>query len=419
MRAFAERPVDAQRAPPTKSPAPVRTREAQRPGTGWVYHVDRPAGSAPVRMQRKLTVDSPGTAHEQEAEHVAERVTRMPDPPRRRHACSCGGTCPACRAAAEREQVQERLQTLRAGPGDTEPVEAPPLVRQVLSEPGEPLDAESRAYFEPRFGHDFGGVRVHADARAAESARAVSARAYTVGSHVVLGGGEASRGSGDARRLMAHELTHVVQQGGAPAAHADRGSASPAPAAGARVQREPAAKPASEDVWGFKVTRSMCGCQQAIREDIDWAKTASATYAACDVPANPTSTEIEACFQAAHPTATVVAETSSSGTITAPPPSADPCQRIEDRGTMVHETFHARYTENLAKSQGAAFYKEWQRLAGDDKRLETMRAKFPAEVAAFEKTWNNGHEWAQDEMNSYRWERLFYQDVLKALTNIC
>lgn len=419
MRAFAERPVEAQRAPPTKSPAPTRTRESQRPGTGWVYHVDRPAGSAPVRMQRKLFVDAPGGVHEQEADHVADRVMRMPEPPRRRHSCSCGGTCPACRAAAEREQVQERLQTLRAGPGDTEQVEAPPLVQQVLSEPGEQLDAETRAYFEPRFGHDFGRVRVHTDARAAESAQAVSARAYTVGSHVVLGGGEAARGSGEARRLMAHELTHVVQQGGAPPAGAARGSASPALAAGGRVQRQAPAKPTSEDVWGFRVTRSMCGCRQAIRDNIAWANTASATYAACDVPANPTSTEVEACFDAAHPGTTVAGSTSSSGTITAPPPSADPCQRIEDKGTLVHETMHSRYTDKLAKSQGTAFWKEWQRLAGDPNRLDTMRATFPAEVAAFETTWHNGHEWAQDEVNSYKWERRFYESALKALTNIC
>jgi hypothetical protein len=86
---------------------------------------------------------------------------------------------------------------------------------------------------------------------------------------------------------------------------------------------------------------------------------------------------------------------------------------------MVHETMHARYTENLAKSQGAAFYKEWQKLAGDDKRLDKMRAKFPAEVDAFEKTWHNGHEWAQDEVNSYKWERRFLESALAALGRIC
>src|SRR5262249_34461499 len=74
--------------------------------------------------------------------------------------------------------------------------------------PGTPLGDDTRAFFEPRFGHDFAHVRVHADARAAESARAVNAHAYTVGNHVVLGAGQTDT------RLLAHELAHVVQQTG-------------------------------------------------------------------------------------------------------------------------------------------------------------------------------------------------------------
>jgi hypothetical protein len=91
------------------------------------------------------------------------------------------------------------------------PFTAPPIVHEVLRSPGEPLDAASRAYFEPRFGHDFSRVRVHADAKAAESARAVNALAYTFGRDIVL----ADRRSGtsaSSRGLLAHELTHVLQQ---------------------------------------------------------------------------------------------------------------------------------------------------------------------------------------------------------------
>ena len=89
---------------------------------------------------------------------------------------------------------------------------APSIVREVIGGAGAALDAGSRAAFEPRFGHDFARVRVHADARAAESAGAVGARAYTVGEHVVFGAGEHAPGSAAGRRLMAHELAHVVQQ---------------------------------------------------------------------------------------------------------------------------------------------------------------------------------------------------------------
>lgn len=92
------------------------------------------------------------------------------------------------------------LRTSAAVPGF-----APPIVHKVLRSPGQPLSASARATFEPVFGRDLSDVRLHADARAAESARAVGATAYTVGSHVVLGVGQE-------RALLAHELTHVVQQ---------------------------------------------------------------------------------------------------------------------------------------------------------------------------------------------------------------
>jgi hypothetical protein len=91
---------------------------------------------------------------------------------------------------------------------------APPIVREVLGLPGKPLDAATRADMEPRFGHDFSKVRVHADARAAEAAEAVNALAYTVGRDVVFGAGQYAPDTTVGRRLLAHELTHVVQQQG-------------------------------------------------------------------------------------------------------------------------------------------------------------------------------------------------------------
>ncbi|MBC2702891.1 MAG: DUF4157 domain-containing protein [ANME-2 cluster archaeon] len=75
-----------------------------------------------------------------------------------------------------------------------------------------PLPESERAYFEPRFGVDFSQVRLHSDAQAAESARALNAKAYTLGQDVVFGTGQDTQGTSEGRRLMAHELTHVVQQ---------------------------------------------------------------------------------------------------------------------------------------------------------------------------------------------------------------
>ena len=94
---------------------------------------------------------------------------------------------------------------------------APQIVHEVLRSPGQPLDVATRSSMEPRFGHDFSSVRVHSDAKAAESARAVNALAYTVGRDVVFGTGQFSPASTAGRKLIAHELTHVVQQQGASA----------------------------------------------------------------------------------------------------------------------------------------------------------------------------------------------------------
>ena len=79
---------------------------------------------------------------------------------------------------------------------------------------GQPLDAATRASMEPRFGHDFGQVRVHTDEQTAQSAASYQARAYTVGGDIVFGAGEYDPGTREGQRLIAHELTHVVQQRG-------------------------------------------------------------------------------------------------------------------------------------------------------------------------------------------------------------
>lgn len=129
--------------------------------------------------------------------------------------CDCGraaGNGGKCADCAEREERMGVLQ--RSATAQEQPAVVPPIVYDVLRSSGQPLDAPTRSYMEPRFGHDFSQVRVHTDARAAESARAVSALAYTVGRDVVFGAGQHAPHTAAGRQLMAHELTHVVQQGG-------------------------------------------------------------------------------------------------------------------------------------------------------------------------------------------------------------
>ena len=86
-------------------------------------------------------------------------------------------------------------------------------VHDVLRGPGQPLDGATRGWMEERFNADFGEVRVHTDARADRSARALNASAYTVGRNIVFGRSQYAPTTNDGRKLIAHELTHVIQQG--------------------------------------------------------------------------------------------------------------------------------------------------------------------------------------------------------------
>jgi hypothetical protein len=129
---------------------------------------------------------------------------------------SVRGTAPQLDGPGEECAPQEPILMRRAA-GSGGPALVPPIVQDVLRSPGQPLDPATQAFFEPRFGHDFARVRVHHDAQSAASAHAVDAMAYTVGSHIVFAAGHYAPGSPGGRGLIAHELTHVVQQQAAPA----------------------------------------------------------------------------------------------------------------------------------------------------------------------------------------------------------
>jgi hypothetical protein len=120
--------------------------------------------------------------------------------------CACGGSGGEC-ADCKRERLQ------RSATGNASEM-APPIVHEVLRSPGEPLESAARAYFEPRFGHDFSNVRLHTDTKAAESAQAVNALAYTVGNDIVFANPPSVLGTAEGTRILAHELTHVLQQSG-------------------------------------------------------------------------------------------------------------------------------------------------------------------------------------------------------------
>lgn len=141
-------------------------------------------------------------------------VTRFPGDLLRRK-CACGGVrgptgeCEECRT----KRLSLRRSTLKQQVEPLNKFSVPTIVHEALRSPGQPLDSTTREFMEPRFGHDLSRVRVHMDTRAAESARAVNALAYTVGHDVVFGHNQYAPATRRGLRLIAHELTHTIQQG--------------------------------------------------------------------------------------------------------------------------------------------------------------------------------------------------------------
>ncbi len=255
-----------------------------------VRHILRSTGA-----QARLTIGQPDDEYEQEADHVADQVMRMPDPKLQRQPeneeeeemlqakpladqitplvqrqeehsedeeepvqakAMPGQTpdiqriCPECeKETAQRQPMEEEEEELQPG-YDQEPEESTPIMESVptrdagelggeeeellqlksdtgvvpqvtsgiardihsIKGSGQPLSKSERAFFEPRFGIDFSQVRVHSDSRAASLAKSLNARAFTIGRDVIFGVGQFSPGSRSEKQLLAHELTHVLQQ---------------------------------------------------------------------------------------------------------------------------------------------------------------------------------------------------------------
>jgi hypothetical protein len=151
-------------------------------------------------IKAKLAIGEPNDKYEQEADRVADEVMRMPEPNVQRQ--------------PEPEEEEEEPVQAKSKAGDI-PAVTPVIESRInsLKGNGQPLDSSTRAFFEPRFGHDFSHVRVHADSTAADTAKSINASAFTLGNHVAMGSGEYHPHSQSGQRLLGHELTHVIQQG--------------------------------------------------------------------------------------------------------------------------------------------------------------------------------------------------------------
>ncbi len=156
------------------------------------------------RIQPKLRVRQPNDKYEQEADRVAEEVMR-----------EGSGSSSAMSLAPQAPPTIQRKST-NQGVANEPPQTVDSHVAQALRSSKRPLDPDTRDFMESRFHFDFGGVRIHTGEAATASAQALNARAYTVGSNIVFGAGAYASQSTAGRKLLAHELTHVVQQGGAP-----------------------------------------------------------------------------------------------------------------------------------------------------------------------------------------------------------
>jgi hypothetical protein len=172
-------------------------------------------------VQTKLTVGSANDAHEHEANQTADMVMRKPENSVKNGTYTEGSlfsptitpmvqrACAHCEA--EKEQTAQRKETGAATGGFS----APPSVSKAIARGGSALDSNAKTFMESRFNRSFDNVQVHTDGESAASARDISARAYTSGNHIVFGDGQYQPNTEGGRHLLAHELTHVVQQGSA------------------------------------------------------------------------------------------------------------------------------------------------------------------------------------------------------------
>ena len=185
-----------------------------------------PVSPAAGAIQTELKISEPGDEYEREADRVADEVMSMSDAEVAQRV-EAGGIDGMYSERKEEQALQRQLveEELQAKPkyGETSTV-ARNLESRINSmrSGGQPLHPAACGFFEPRFGHDFSSVRVHTDSSAAEAAKSLNSKAFTIGQDIAFDSGRYSPDSRTGRSLLAHELTHVVQQTGADGKRIDR-----------------------------------------------------------------------------------------------------------------------------------------------------------------------------------------------------
>ena len=254
-----ERQVKCQKTPARSDHTPMQSARSSSPANR-LLKLQRSIGNQATQrlirspyIQAKLEVSAPEDPLEQEADRTAETVMRMPEPGVATRVQPQSLSTQITRVAqqdtqvpdeeeetvaakahshvplAVREDDHEEEQVVNRKDDDTtDTPTAPSTVTNAdasnihaLNGSGTPLPETSRSFFEPRFGVDLSNVRVHTDSRAVETANSINAKAFTVGRNIAFGAGEYVPESSEGQRLLAHELTHVVQQSDSPQLSSD------------------------------------------------------------------------------------------------------------------------------------------------------------------------------------------------------
>jgi hypothetical protein len=210
MRTFAQKQKpasDSTAAALTASNSRLGSNDRRSPrfGLPLFTHDFRRIGIHPdarATIQPKLRVNIPGDTYEQEADRIAEHVMRMPE----RY------LQPMQRSARNEQARYGYVQTQRVQSDSTGEMVAPPIVNAALRSSAQPLDPSTQRFMEARFGHDFSRVRVHTGSLATDATEAINARAFTVGNHLVFSAGQYAPATYAGKALIAHELTHTIQQ---------------------------------------------------------------------------------------------------------------------------------------------------------------------------------------------------------------
>lgn len=200
----------------TTTPSTAHTSSSQpffgKAGGGSFFE---PTTTIPF-VQAKMAVNKPGDKFEQEADRMADRVMRMPKPEEKVQRAEVKED-KLQKAEAKEEKIQKKEEEKVQRRGDGTPSVSSQTQSAIHNKTtgGQPMSTDVRSFMEPRFGADFGNVRIHNDAESASLSNQLSARAFTYQNHIFFSRDQYQPGTSDGRHLLAHELTHTVQQGAA------------------------------------------------------------------------------------------------------------------------------------------------------------------------------------------------------------